>query len=331
MRMAGLWRLELVLCMFITNEIDPGEMLAELLKGRRVDPASTKVFRNYGHDADLCPRFERQVSTMLDVYRAYGQEVSDIQSVRDDGIDILLRYENRAGEARTAAIQIKSDHEFDEWKRKKLPLAQTLKSQYATAIENARVDDFYVLLCVDAVEHRSRIRTLCSETKNFKKCHMVKPQDLLDLFNMSDIDLWGRTTRLLCHNDTVLKKASDELSAEDADVAFFLIRLVCRFFEGKSASLTDDALFDWWNDWSIFCEKEADDSERLSEVVSHFSDVGIFDYDGGRRVCVEALPSGLCALYFDLRVRLADVHADIESQIQSLVDLKDWATTTDNS
>lgn len=314
--------------MFITNELNPGEMLAELLKGRRVDAASTHSFKNYRHDVDLCPRFERQVSMMLDVYRAYGQEVSDIQSMRDDGIDILLRYENRAGETRTAAIQIKSNHEFDEWKLKKLALPQTLKAQYATAISNARVDDFYVLLCVDSIEHKSRVRMLSSEMKNFAKCHIVKPEDLLDLFNMSEIDLWGRTTRLLCHNDTVLKKATEELEAEEVDVAFFLIRLVCRIFEGRNSVLTDDVLFDWWTDWLIFCENAEDESERLSDVVSHFSNAGIFDYDGGYHVRVEELPPGLCALYFDLRVRLSDIHADIESQIRSLIELTDRTINT---
>lgn len=314
--------------MFITNELNPGEMLAELLKGRRVDAASTKEFSNYRHDQDLCPRFERQVSMMLDVYRAYGQEVSDIQSMRDDGIDVLLRYENRAGEARTAALQIKSDHEFDLWEGKKLQVSQILKAQYATAISNVRVDDFYVLLCVDSEKHKSRIRTLSSETKSFQKCHIVSPEDLLDFFNMSEIDLWGRTTRLLCHNDTVLKKATEELDAEEVDVAFFLIRLVCRIFEGRNSALTDDVLFDWWTDWLIFCENEEDESERLADVVSHFSNAGIFDYDGGYHVRVEALPAGLCALYFDLRVRLADIHADIESQIRSLIELKDRVIAT---
>ncbi len=309
--------------MFITNELNPGEMLAELLKGRRVDAANTKVFRSYRHDADLCPRIERQVSAMLYVYRAYGQEVSDIQSMRDDGIDILLRYENRAGEARKAAIQIKSNHEFEEWQRKKLQLPQILKAQYATATSNAQVDDFYVLLCVDSVEHKARIRMLSSETKNFSKCHIVKPEDLLEFFNMTDIELWGRTTRLLCHNDTVLKKTIEEMDSEEADIAFFLIRIVCRLFDGKNSFLSDDVIYDWWSDWLEFSGSNEDESERLAEVVSHLTDAGVFEYDSGYHLRLEALPSALCALYFDLRVRLADTNVDIESQIRSLCALKD--------
>lgn len=98
--------------MFITSELTLGEMLAELLKGRRVSLNETAAFAKLRHDKDLCPRFAQQISLMLDVYRAYGQEVHDIQNIRDDGIDVLFLYQDQDGNDRRVGLQIKSDDEF---------------------------------------------------------------------------------------------------------------------------------------------------------------------------------------------------------------------------
>ena len=56
--------------MFITNELDAGQMLAEHLKGRRVSPAATAVLVDLRHDRDLGPQISDQRSTMLAAYRA---------------------------------------------------------------------------------------------------------------------------------------------------------------------------------------------------------------------------------------------------------------------
>jgi hypothetical protein len=49
--------------MFITNEMNPGEMLAEILKGRRVDPHDTARFADKMHDR-LCVRIGRKCAAV---------------------------------------------------------------------------------------------------------------------------------------------------------------------------------------------------------------------------------------------------------------------------
>ena len=256
--------------MFITNELTPGEMLAEFLKGRRASLHETSMFAKLRHDKNLCPRFAEQVSMMLDVYRAYGQEVHDIQSIRDDGIDVLLRYQDQDGNDRRAGLQIKSDDEFCKWEADKYPLLSTLKAQYATAISNGKLDEYYILLCVDAVRHKSRIRTVCSELKNFSPVKIIEPQDLCEFYEMSPTELWAKATSLLCHNDTVLKKAIEEVTASSPDIAYFVISLVCFAFEGKHEISSDD-LFDLWSGWIEFSGKNDDTRDRLPSILWHLS------------------------------------------------------------
>jgi len=308
--------------MFITNELNPGEMLAELFRGRRVPRDETSIFDELRHDRDLCPRFAHQINTMLDVYRAYGHEVHDTQSPRDDGIDVLLRYSNRKGEERRAGFQIKSEDEFRQWEARKLPLMQILKAQHASALANVHVDDYYILLCVDAVRHQKRIRTVCSEMKNFRPCTIVEPIDLVDFYEMDGLDLWGRTTRLLCQNDRVLKMATDETNSETPDFAFFLIRLVYDAFGGLQTVL-DKTLFEAWSDWEDFANGEAGHQDRLADILSRLLGTGILSDEGADyRIVIDRLPVALCALYFDLRVRVLDDTEKLRLHILNLVDLK---------
>jgi hypothetical protein len=310
--------------MFITNEMDAGQMLAEHLKGRRVSPESTAAFVNLRHDRDLCPHISDQVNTMLAVYRAYGQKVHDMQSFRDDGVDVLLTYEDEGGTIRKAGIQIKSDDEFRQWEAKKLPLLQILKGQIATASANAKVDDFYVVLCVDAIRHRTRIRTVCSELKNFIRCHIIEPIDALGFYQMQPMELWSRTVRLLCNRDVVLRAATDESDARAPDVAFFTITLLQQAF-GGDLRVDDARLFDIWNEWEEFANAAAGEPDRLSEILGDIlgGEVGQ-DYS----IQIDGLPKALCALYFDLKVR-SDAFDGPGSDIIGLVRLADRLTELD--
>lgn len=316
--------------MFITDELNPGEMLAELFQGSRVRAAATQAFAGLKHDKDLCPRFAEQLSIMLGVYKAYGHEVHDIQSFRDDGVDILMKYETKDGLERRAGLQIKSEDEFRQWEEKKLSLPQILKAQFSTAVHNVGLNDFYVVLCVDADRHRSRIRTLCSELKNLTPCKIIEPVDVLDFYEMGAMDLWSRTSRLLCAHDLVLEAATSEADAEEPDVAFFTIALICDAFRG-SGKVDDARLVDIWAAWEELACEEAGEPDRLSDILGQLENNAILEYDGAASydIRVGNLPKALCALYFDLKVRAADVWTDPRRHLVSLVGLNRRAAFDD--
>lgn len=307
--------------MFITHEMDAGEMLAEHLKGRRVSPAATAAFADLRHDRDLCPHIANQVNTMLGVYRAYGHEVHDIQSFRDDGVDVLLVYEDKDGEERKVGIQIKSEDEFRQWEAKKLSLIQILKGQAAQAVANVRLDAFYVVLCVDAVRHRQRIRNVCSELKNFSQCEIIEPIDALGFYQFDPMDLWARTTRILCNRDVVLRRATSESDARAPDVAFFTITLLCQAFEGM-LHVDDARLFEIWNEWEEFAGAAAGDQDRLSDILWELNGDGMLSGESSEdyTIQINRLPQALSALYFDLKVR-SDGFGGLADHIISLVEL----------
>lgn len=311
--------------MFITHEIDAGEMLAEHLKGRRVSPVATAAFANLRHDRDLCPHIADQLSTMLGVYRAYGQEVHDIQSFRDDGVDVLLRHEDRDGQAKRVGIQIKSEDEFRKWEGKKLPLIQVLKAQTAQAQANVHLDRYYILLCVDAVRHKGRIRTVCSEFKNFQQCEIIEPVDILGFYQLSPMDIWVRTARLLCQNDNVLLAATSECDCRDPDLAFFLITLLCQALEGNSSHVDDSRIFEIWKEWEDFAGEAAGSQDRLSDIVWDLNGDGILGGSAGDDYVIQIghLPNALCALYYDLKVRSSDRGNDLRDNILGLVELSE--------
>jgi hypothetical protein len=318
--------------MFITENINPGEMLAELLKWRRVRAVATVRFANWKHDKHLCPKLADRLNAMLTVYRAYGHEVHDVQGFHDNGIDVLMKYEDKNGNERKAGIQIKSEDEFRRWERDKLDIVKTLKAQHATAIHDAGVDDFYLVLCVDAVRHRTRLRTLNAALMNFKPCTIIDPEDALSLFEADGLDITIWATRQLCQRDTILRAAIDDLENEYPDVAFFQIDLACRAFDGERR-VCDEDLFEIWNDWAEFAGEQAGDPERLSEVLSSLTGSNLLQDDGGGidyLIAVNLLPTSLCALYFDQKVRSLARAAEMRDHLVRLTDLSSRLGPEDN-
>lgn len=280
--------------MFITDELNPGELLAELLKGRRVSSDDTAEFAALRHDRDLCPGFKTRLSAMLDVYAAYRQDAHDIQGMRDDGVDVLLTYRDADGMDRRAGLQIKSDDEFDKWASKKLELMMKLKGQYASAMQNARIDDYYVVLCVDETKHRKRIRMLASELKNFGHCTIIEPREAMGFLDMTETAVVARTTRLLCRDDKVLNAAIAEADREEPDVAYFMVALVCRAMEGRG-EVADEDLAVLWSDWCELHAGATGDS-RLGRVVSELTGSGVLDESlPAYKIQIENLPVAICA------------------------------------
>jgi len=310
--------------MFITNELTPAEILAELIKGRRTSVGATRRFVKLKHDKDLVPHFTEQIDSILDVYKAYEMDAHDIQGIRDDGVDLLLRFDHDDVQRRVG-LQIKSNDEFDQWAKKKLNMVEKLKAQYSAARENARVDYYYVLICADDRAHRKRVRTVCSEFKNFRHCTVIEPRDALGFYDMSPRDLMVRTTRLLCDTDVILRQALREADSVEADVAFFLTSLVCHaFFRGTCVE--EENLVELWSQWSELAENGAKPNDHMADIFENLVDDGVLEFDRDRYVIDTAqLPSGLCALFFDLRVRKLESDTNIRDYIVGLLELKDRA------
>jgi hypothetical protein len=309
--------------MFVTENLTPVQAMVELMKGPKARPEQTVRFAKLKHDKDLCPRFRDHLDSILEVYRAYRTDVHDIQGMRDDGVDVLVRFTDDDGTEHKAALQIKSDDEFVQWEKKTLDLPNKLKAQYATAISNVRVEDYFLVLCVDAVHHRKRIRLLCSELKNYQHLTIIEPADALGFYDMTGLDRWIRTTRLLCQRDRILMAATDELDGEFVDVAYFIVTLVCQAFEDE-LDVGQNRLVSIWHDWTEFAEDSESSGERLGDVLGSLLGAGILKVGGAEYVIsVDRLPTAVCGLYFDQKVRSLQVDGDLRGHLALLTGLAD--------
>src|SRR6476620_12008411 len=187
--------------MFITDDLSPAELLAELLSLRTRFSNETARFRNLRHNRDLCPRFADQIDAMMDVYKRHRTDVHDIQGVRDNGVDVLLRYKTESEALYKVGIQLKSYKELEDELKGRPSLFQVLKSQCLEAISNLRVDEWVLVLCTDEVEHLGLVRAICSEFKSVEKVKVIEPRQALAFYELKPVELASRVSTLLCAED----------------------------------------------------------------------------------------------------------------------------------
>jgi hypothetical protein len=227
--------------MFITDSLTPAETLSELLGIKGYTKDDTERFTSLQHNKDLCPGFCDRASTMLDAYASHRTDVHDIQGARDEGVDVMLKYK-QDGSTRRLGLQIKSYNEFKKWEQGKDDnFVQRLKAQYTSAVNNAQVDDYYLLLCTDETEHQNQIRLICSEFKLFDSLKIVEPRQTLAFYELANEEVHAYVTQLLCKDDSMLKAALRCIGDMSRDYAYMVLALICRAFEGE-VELTDEDL-----------------------------------------------------------------------------------------
>jgi hypothetical protein len=288
--------------MLITNELSPTELIFEFLKFSRASSIDTADFRDLKHDNDLCPGFQRSLQFVLDVYKSYATDVHDIQGMRDEGVDVLIKFRN-AGTENKIGIQIKSYAEIELWKTKGVSLINTLKAQYATAVNTLKVDQFIILICTDSLAHKRYIRTICSELKTFQDCRIIEPHHALTLFRMSQSDIFVETLRLLCRSDPTLRAARDELDQYNQETAYVLTLIVCHAFL-KGPSINDMELRLFIDEWdNLPKENEQVDAHSGISIDELFESNILTGISETYNIDITEFPPALCSLFFDQRFR----------------------------
>ena len=287
--------------MFITDRLTPAEMLSELLAIRGYTKTDTERFKTLRHNRDLCPQFRERVSVMLDAYMSHRTDVHDTQGPRDDGVDVMLNYEDD-GQHRVG-LQIKSYYEIEQWaKGLDKNFILTLKAQHASAINNVKVEDYYILLCTDEISHEKQIRMICSELKQFERLKIVLPRQALAFYEMVDIEVRACVTRFLCERDSVLEAALKVIDKMPKDRAYLTLALICRAFEGD-IRVSQDALLAMHEDWVEVDPDSDPNGDRISDLVQELEGAGLSMPDEYFLIEINALPASLCAMYFDQKQR----------------------------
>ena len=76
----------------------------------------TAEFRTQKHNQTLVPAFNSKLDEIISLFERYHKVSYDIQGIRDNGVDVLLKYEYDSEDV-SIGIQIKSfdDLEDDRW------------------------------------------------------------------------------------------------------------------------------------------------------------------------------------------------------------------------
>ncbi|UWR48929.1 hypothetical protein [Phaeobacter inhibens] len=301
--------------MFITHELSPLEMLSELVNLEGVSSADTKRFAELQHDKHLCPGFRDRVEAVLDAYKSHRNDVQDTQGMRDEGVDVQLRY-HQDGDHRIG-LQIKSHKEILDWKEKRdSNFVMRLKAQIAAAVANADIDYYYVLLCTDEVAHTRQIRFICSELKQFDKVRIVRPRQALTFFELDDTWISTFVAQILCKSDPLLDAARHQASSMEDDYAFLLLTLMCMACEGERV-VTDERLSEIFDEGADLSPTAATANERLPEILWQLDGSG-FNFSTADRdgLTIADFPTSWTALYFDQRHRHGE---DIRDRLAMLL------------
>jgi len=303
--------------MFVTNELSPLEMLSELVSLNGVSSEDTKRFAELRHDKNLCPGFRDQIETMLGTYKSHRTDVQDTQGIRDDGVDVQLRY-YQDGNHRVG-LQIKSHKEIEDWKTKRDDhFVMRLKSQLSAAVANADVDFYFVLLCTDEIAHQKQIRFICSELKQFDNVRIVRPIQALTFFELDNSWISAFVTRKLCKSDPLLEAARTEACSMVGDHAFILLTLMCMASEGQRF-VTQEQIFEIYDEWTELVASAASVHERLGDLLWQLDSNGLsVTTDGVDRLSIADFPTSWTALYFDQKHRLG---GDIRTRLVQLLEI----------
>lgn len=291
--------------MFITHRASPGELLSQLLFLSRSTSEDTKGFKRLAHNNDLCPVFHDKVESILQLFNRHKTSALDIQGFRDNGADILFRFEDEEGNKDAVALQVKSQKEIeDDIKRGegKSSLVKDLKAQRTDAQSKHQVSKFYILLCCDISVYRDYVRKVAAEFTSLDDVKIVSPQYAMHFYGLDEVDIAAHCSRILCRRDYVVTKAVDELADTTQEHRQIVIGAMVDHLEGELEFSLDDLY-----GYTEATSPESDDkvTQRTEVALQEFLWNGFLqsDHDGETFTLRASDYPALRALYFDLNVR----------------------------
>jgi hypothetical protein len=170
------------------------------------------------HDAELCPRFQKQIERIFSGFKKYQALSYEIQGLRDEGTDVLLiEWVNQQKEF--VSFQLKG-----EWDLNQKDYLQKLKAQYHDATERYgdRLVDYYIVLCYSivsrpqpdrsAVIDKARIQTIKSVVRAFDRTdnvRIVEPEYAAWFLWLGEVQMDAIIKSRFGDQDIVFKEALD--------------------------------------------------------------------------------------------------------------------------
>lgn len=295
--------------MRITNDdYTPIELLSELTSrstSHCAEPESFFKGEKKKHDW-LVDAWASRIDEILNCFKRYGTLVAETQSIRDQGVDVYLEFEakgkqHRVGFQIKSALEVERDKGFDP----KHSLVGALKRQAFEASFSSKFDEWWIVPCFDHIKHVKVIQQINAELImgsppiNGMQIKLLEPRSAASFLSKNNGAIDALCTRLLCREDEVLQASRSELMKLNDFQRNCVLELIWPALAGE-VSVSQRDLFDMVED----LDELADDCYALEAS-------GFLEADDGEGYVVKPYSfPGLCALYFEGRVRHEMSHMD---------------------
>ncbi len=258
----------------------------------------------------LVEAWAEKLDDILNLFQRYGTLVANCQSVRDNGIDVYLKF-TRGDVTRRIGFQLKSELEVqrDKGTNEKHSVIGTLKRQAFEAIHSGKVDEWWVIPCFNYDKHSKLIQQINAEiivgmsTHNGVDIKLMDPREVVSLLSKDKNDIDTLCTLLLCREDEILKGARAEIEDLTAFQRKCILTFIWPALEGRMYVSGQEIM-----------ELETGDEDDIGGEFWELESMDFLESDYGEGFTMKPynLP-GICALYFEGRVRHGMSHQEAES------------------
>jgi hypothetical protein len=185
------------------------DSIRRLLRYQRAPDTATSILRRWKHNADILPKLQVQLETLLGAYGKFEPVVYDTQGIRDDGSDIILRCRQETGNKAPELIsfQVKS---FDDLAKSNY--MQELKAQRDDSFRKVLGMNYYFLmLCTDSVAHKDRVRNIMAEFRSADRTEVIEPVFAYTFLLHPKARVEALVTRAMEAQDYVFRSALESL------------------------------------------------------------------------------------------------------------------------
>nr|WP_187148339.1 XopAX family type III secretion system effector [Janthinobacterium sp. Marseille] len=291
--------------MRITDDCSPEAMLAELFREDQHTKEDTAIFASvdWSNHNYVCNAIKQRVDVMLRSYERLGNEVHVTQSMRDNGVDIILEFSGESVLNRRIGIQVKSNREAIKATGKKKerttePMEAVLKRQ-AFDSHKWKLDEWWIILCFDLTQksHVDLVNRINSELLQSPpiQIRIYEPMAAWSMLSMSHSDIDAICVCRLCREDEILIAAQDE-TIDLSPIAYQIV--MATLFDSLQGN-TQHSLSDlvrMTNDNGEY------DLDRVSDILGELDDYLVSSEEDSWFSRAHKYP-GLCALYYEGRIR----------------------------
>lgn len=264
----------------------------------------------------LVDTWREKLDEVLNLFQRYGTLAASCQSVRDNGIDVYLSF-TIGDKTHRVGFQLKSESEAmrDKGTNEKHSVVGALKRQAFEAINSRKVDEWWIVPCINYNKHSKLIQQINAEIivgmheHNGVKIKLVEPRDAVSFLSKDTNDIDTICTRLLCRDDEILQGALNEIESLTSFQRRCILTFIWQALGGESYVSASD----------IMCLQTGDEDDFETEF-AYLEDIDFLEADNGEGFTLKpySLP-GICALYFEGRVRHKMSHSGAESFVMALI------------